>query len=445
MDADTLLREQFPELCKPDAGSLAEVISVDAPRRSGREINGATIQRELEQLERSLPATSPVRAVPPSTPERGTGSPSLIAQQREILGTEIRSIELALERERANTRQYYDYARAIELRMKALENQCTAASAQLAASMEKEASSNRIRAAQSSELARAKGELERFRRAWQEVLRRDEESRKAIHAWNAQAKRMQELEQQLRATHQQFVAERAKADLIETRAREAESRLGESERQAREQGSRAAAREREIAELQDLCRAHEQKIREMEAASAERLRDALESERRSSDEEIRIVRAQAEARVAGESDRIRAELEATLAEQKSRFEEKVSAVLREREMSQQTASSRIGALEELVSQDRLELSRLAEGRARIEQELRTREARVSALRSECEILQSVIVSEKSRFRQIADKITDELIKIEAIDEIDPVVLDELTEVSRLQTVNSAQAEPKLEC
>ncbi|HUP55941.1 MAG TPA: hypothetical protein VM598_00710, partial [Bdellovibrionota bacterium] len=422
---------------------LAEVISVDGPRR---EAGGTGAFRELEQLERSLPIVQKLKPAAAAPGPEGPQTPgSLIAQQMEILSAEIRNIELSLERERANSRQYYDYAKAIEQRMKAFERQCANLNAQLVASSEKEASSNRIRSALASEHARLKGELERYRRAWQEIMRRDEEARKALQSWSAQAKRMQEAEQELRASHQQYVAERARTDLIETRAKEVEAKLAEVTRQARDHEARAIAKEQENLNLQDLCKAYEQRIQTTEANAAETLRNALESERRSSEEERRIITAQADARVAAESERMRADYERALAEQRSLYEEKIGALSREREMGQQTASGRILALEELVSQDRIELSRLAEGRAKIENELRSREARVSALRSECEILQTVLISEKSRYRRIADRLTDELIKIEAIDEIDPGVLDELTEASRLQTVESAKSDTALDC
>jgi len=84
--------------------------------------------------------------------------------------------------------------------------------------------------------------------------------------------------------------------------------------------------------------------------------------------------------------------------------------------------------------------RLAEARGmsqRKDHEIRSQAARIEALRAECEALQGVLLSEKSDFKHIAERVTDELQKLDAYEDFDSSVLEEMLRASQVKTVPTA--------
>lgn len=84
--------------------------------------------------------------------------------------------------------------------------------------------------------------------------------------------------------------------------------------------------------------------------------------------------------------------------------------------------------------------RLAEARGmsqRKDHEIRSQAARIEALRAECEALQGVLLSEKSDFKHIAERVTDELQKLHAYEQFDTSVLEEMLRASQVKTIPTA--------
>jgi hypothetical protein len=84
--------------------------------------------------------------------------------------------------------------------------------------------------------------------------------------------------------------------------------------------------------------------------------------------------------------------------------------------------------------------RLAEARSlsqRKDHEIRAQASRIEALRAECEALQGVLLSEKSELKNIAERVTDELQKMDAYEEFDTSILEEMLRASHVKTVSTS--------
>jgi hypothetical protein len=442
LDADALLRKQFPNLCS--AENVAELISIGhAAPPSG---SAASIQKELELLEQSLPIAPIVRpaatrqvsakAPEPTLPPPPLGA-SLVGQQLDVLATEIRSLEGALQRERVNSKQYYDYARALEHRVKDLESQATQTASQIASANQNEISLQRIRAALSAELARAKDELVQYRRAWTDVLKRDQEARRILDTHTALQKRLEQVEQYARGVHQQYVAEKNRADLNDARAGDADLKLTQVTGLLEEAEVKAELKVQEARSLQELCKAYEQRIQQLESGRAQAIQETRETAPTAAlAEQERIVAA------------MRAEQEKALAairdERDAAAEKELSRIRAEHGRENLAVQGAMSAMRsELIAKDEEIRIRVRDERSRRDQ-LADGEARVFALRAECEALQSILISEKTRFRDIADRVVDELAKAEG-GGFDSTLLDDLADASSLSTVATTRGEPRVDC
>jgi hypothetical protein len=81
--------------------------------------------------------------------------------------------------------------------------------------------------------------------------------------------------------------------------------------------------------------------------------------------------------------------------------------------------------------------RLAEARGlaqRKDHEIRSQASRIEALRAECEAMQGVLLNEKSDLKNIAARVTDELQKIDAYEDFDTSILEEMLRSSQVKTI-----------
>jgi hypothetical protein len=134
--------------------------------------------------------------------------------------------------------------------------------------------------------------------------------------------------------------------------------------------------------------------------------------------------AEAQTRLAALDDRRRADCQLL----ESRIEEERRG--REAEMARAAANDARAKDAELKLAESKSLS------VRKDHEIRLQASRIEALRLECDALQGVLLSEKTGFKEIADRVTEELQKVHAIEDFDTSLLEDLAEASQVRTIEA---------
>lgn len=379
-------------------------------------------------------------------------APSQLGHQLESLATASRNLEGALQREREYSRQLRDYINNMITRFNSLqrvEKEQARELQELRAGMK---DSLRRVSELTTDLAKVRSELERYRTAWAEVVSHEQRAQATLARADAVQKRVVELEASFKAIEQKYLSEKSQRERAEShvsvhraelqnalvRLHSADARFNDMTRELeslhairknhQQELARAVEEARVNAEAA-IVRQYDQMSRELQAERARVHQLMTEREK-----EKENHRQEAEEGYRRELSRVRGELEAHFTNERlaieAKGEEAISHEIQDREKIITSLTEALKSAREELSRSRGEVVAVEQGsraleieclrlkgdlsqaareaeeekgrRLRLERDFAATTRRVDLLRGECQLLQELLLADKQELSQVID-------------------------------------------
>ena len=307
MDAESILKRAFPELCGEPANGVYEL-----PPNAGI----PPVQAQQQQR-------------PPITPPAPPQQPSMAASlggRFDVIAAEIHKLETQCRQERELAARWKQEAEQLARRLRTIEQSEKHLLAQVSDLAHGETSAASEKKKVDDELAKMRGELEQYRKAWVAIRKREEAARAAIQENGKLRAHLETLGHQARQLHGMCHEERTRAQVCARHAASLEQTMRQIQEKVQTLESRNIHLSTEIQTLHDLCKSYETEVARVSEATRAReegLRQAAERELQARFErELQTSRKQAESELEAARKQASGELEAMRkqAEQESNTE-----------------------------------------------------------------------------------------------------------------------------
>lgn len=427
-------------------------------------------------------------------------APSQLGHQLESLAAASRNLETSLQREREYSRQLRDYINNMITRFNSLqkvEKEQARELQELRAGIKE--SSRRV-SELTTDLAKVRSELERYRTAWSDVLSREQKAQTAISRAEAVQKRVGELEASLKALEQKYLSEKAQRERAENhvavhrtelqnalvRMHSADARFNDMTKELESLHALRKNHQLEMAKAVEEARlkAEAAVVRQYDQMSQELQVERARSHKMTSerDQDRERIHKELDAGYRRELTRVRAELEARFASERAaleaRSQEAISREIQDREKVVASLTESLKNVREELSRSREEIGAIEQGsrsreleclrlkgdvtqaeraaeeerrrRQRLEQDYSATTQRIALLRAECQMLQEVLLADKRELGLLIERFLMAWDLDGDAGEGDPfersvaALIRHLQELARVRTARTLPADPRAE-